>query len=186
MPTIGDAKRLVALSPEGARLLGAGVYRPCHQGRYNAAAEAALSDETVGYTPEERRLIAEFIEAEEEGPREFMLRVRLSDSERGMLERLATTAGLSMSEYVRQTALAGCEDEETVDTQPTYQFWCHQRSGERYAIRIEGGHVTGACGPLHYNEVEEELLPDYHYDDEPDLAEDIDANQDDYGLVEFS
>jgi len=110
MATIGDAKRLVALSPEGARLLGAGVYRPCHQGRYNAAAEAALRDEAAGYTQEERRLIAEFIEPEDDGPREFMLRVRMSDAERGTLERLATAAGLSMSEYVRQAVLGECED----------------------------------------------------------------------------
>lgn len=105
MPTIGDAKRLIALSPEGLRTLGAGVYKSCYQGRYNTAAEGALSDGTVSYTPEERRLIAEFIEPEEEGPREFMLRVRLSDGERGTLERLAAQAGLSMSEYVRQTVI---------------------------------------------------------------------------------
>lgn len=74
----------------------------------HAAAEGALSDGTVGYTPEERRLIASFIEPEEEGPREFMLRVRLSDAERGTLERLATAAGLNMSEYVRQTVLGEC------------------------------------------------------------------------------
>jgi hypothetical protein len=110
MVTIGDAKRLIALSPEGLRILGAGVYKPCYQGRYNAAAEGALSDGTVKYTPEERRLIAEFIEAESDSPREFMLRVRMSDAERGTLERLATAAGLSMSEYVRQTVLGECED----------------------------------------------------------------------------
>lgn len=109
MATIGNAKRLIALSPEGLRILGAGVYKPCFQGRYNAAAEGALSDGTVAYTPEERRLIASFIEPEEEGAREFMLRVRMSDTERGTLERLAASAGLSMSEYVRQTVLGECD-----------------------------------------------------------------------------
>lgn len=109
MPTISDAKQLIALSPEGLRILGAGVYRPCYQGRYNAAAEAALQDSTVGYTPDERRLIASFIEPEDDGLREFMLRVRMNESERGTLERLAAAAGLSMSEYVRQAILGECE-----------------------------------------------------------------------------
>lgn len=111
MATIGDAKRLIALSPDGLRILGAGVYKPCYQGRYNAAAEGALSDGAVAYTAEERRVIASFIEPEDESPREFMLRVRLSERERGTLERQAAAAGLNMSEYVRQAVLGECGED---------------------------------------------------------------------------
>ncbi len=60
--TITAAKRLIAAeSPEGLRLLGAGVSRPCSQDRYNRAAEAALSDATAHFTADERRLIASFM-----------------------------------------------------------------------------------------------------------------------------
>ena len=103
MTSLADAKRLIALSPEGLRILGAGVSRPCYAGRYNMAARLALEDATTDYTLGERRLIASFIEAEEdEAPREFMLRVRLTEPERARLATLAEAAGLSMSEHVRR------------------------------------------------------------------------------------
>ena len=98
---IENAKRLIALSPDGLRLLGAGVYRPCHQGRYNIAAEAALADGSTDYAADERRLIASYIEQDEES-RDAWLRVRLTDGEQQELRRLAEAAGLTMSEYVRR------------------------------------------------------------------------------------
>jgi hypothetical protein len=65
-----------------------------------------------------------------------------------------------------------------------YQFWSNIRSGETFAVRIEAGSVTGACGPLAYSDVSEDLLTQMHYDDSPDDAEAIDHNRDDYALVE--
>jgi hypothetical protein len=103
MATITDAKRLIALSSDGIRILGAGVSRSCYQGRYNAAARSALEDTATEYTATERRLIASFIEEEQDetAPREFVLHVRLNEVERADLARRAELAGISMSEWVR-------------------------------------------------------------------------------------
>jgi len=107
MSTLSDAKRLIALSSEGLRILGAGVSRPCYAGRYNMAARLALEDTTTQYTADERRLIASFIEGgDEEGTRGFMLRVRLTESERSELAERAEEAGTNMSEYVRRLVFA--------------------------------------------------------------------------------
>ena|SRR5450756_1496119 len=99
---INDAKRLIAgASIEGLRILGAGVSKPCYQGRYNLAATAALEDPKAVLTTEERRLIASFIEEEGEEARGFTLRVRLTESERDAIQAAAEKAGRTMSEYVR-------------------------------------------------------------------------------------
>jgi hypothetical protein len=66
-----------------------------------------------------------------------------------------------------------------------YQYWRHNRSGETFAVRIEAGRVTGACGPLHYGEVIEDLLPEMHYDDMPETSDTIDSHRADYALVEL-
>ena len=73
-----------------------------------------------------------------------------------------------------------------------YKFWAHTRSGEVYAVRLEGFRVTGARGPLplptaRLHRELERFLPYFHYDDDrdgPALADSIDADQDSYGLVE--
>ena len=108
MTTIEQAKRTIAAgSAEGMRLLGAGVYKPCYQGRYNIAAQAALSDPQAQFTPEERRLIASYIEGEGE-PESRMsdrLQIRISPTERALLESAAEAAGTNVSEYVRRAAL---------------------------------------------------------------------------------
>lgn len=104
MATIADAKRLIAASSlEGMRILGAGVSKPCFQGRYNAAAVAALADQLAELTADERRLIASFIEVEEDDPpRSFMLRVRLTPAEHDQLQAMADSeAGGDMSDLVR-------------------------------------------------------------------------------------
>lgn len=108
MSDINTAKRLMAsVSLEAAQILGAGVSRPCHAGRYNAAASAVLSDPTLDLTPEQRDLIASHIEGESEpGAREFMLRVRMSRDEWDALQASAEAVGQSMSEYVRAALAA--------------------------------------------------------------------------------
>jgi len=102
LATITDAKRLIALSPAGARILGSGLTRPCPQARYNAAAAAALQDANAGYSLEQRQIIASFIEPESEDARTVMLHVRLSERERQELAKRAEAAGCSLSEFVRQ------------------------------------------------------------------------------------
>ena len=70
-----------------------------------------------------------------------------------------------------------------------YEYWRHRRSGEVYAVRLSEDwlNVTGACGPLHYTDWRDEderilveRLPDYHYGDDPDLAETIDNDAESY------
>ena len=118
MTDINTAKRLMAsVSLEAAQILGAGVSRPCHAGRYNAAASAVLSDPTLDLAPDQRELIASHIEGESEpGAREYMLRVRMSRDEWDELKARAYAAGLSMSEYVRVRAV-----EDAVATVPVAQ-----------------------------------------------------------------
>ena len=107
MTDIAEAKRLIAVaSTDGMRLLGAGVYRHCSQARYNDAATAALNDPAAGLSPEERRLIAAFIEGEDpESRMGYTLRVRLNEGERVWLGALAKEAGVSLSEYARRAML---------------------------------------------------------------------------------
>jgi len=53
---------------------------------------------------------------------------------------------------------------QSEDGRTEYQFWNAPKSGETYAVEVDaGGFVVGICGPLHYDEVKAELLPDYHY-----------------------
>ena len=106
MTTIEQAKRTIAAgSAEGLRLLGAGVYKPCAQVRYNIAAQAALSDPQAEFTSEERRLIASFIEGEPESRMSDRLQIRISPTERAQLQSAAEAAGTNVSEYVRRAAL---------------------------------------------------------------------------------
>ena len=108
MTDIAQAKRLIAgHSMEGARLLGAGVSKPCYSGRYNIAAQAALSDPDAGLTPAERSLVASYIEAEGGETRDDRLQIRVSQSERARLQMAAEAAGTNVSEYVRRRALEG-------------------------------------------------------------------------------
>jgi hypothetical protein len=144
MATIQDAKRLIALSPEGLRILGAGVSRPCFAGRFNAAAQAALSDGATDYTAEERRLIAEFIESEEGESRDYMLRVRLSDDERAELARRAAQAGTNMSEYVRRQVLA-----EPATTECIYCGRTVSGTGEEPTPAVADDDAWAALAPQH-------------------------------------
>ncbi len=121
------------------------------------------------------------------------LHMRLKVTDRALLERLADRYGMTESGLIRWAIRYLDEHGPMQGKGETpmvleFQFWYHKSSGERYAVRLQDSHVTGACGPLHYSEVKEELLRDFHYDDDhdtPALADSIDANQDDYGLVEF-
>jgi DNA replication initiation complex subunit (GINS family) len=106
MSDITTAKRLIAAnSVEGARLLGAGVSRPIYQGRYNLAAAAALADTEAQLTPEERRLIAEYITDESNEVRSRSIQVRVTDDELANIRTNAEAAGQTVSDYLRTRAL---------------------------------------------------------------------------------
>lgn len=103
---LNAAKRLIAAaSREGARILGAGVSKPCAQARYNHAAVAALMDPAANYSQDERRLIGSFIQ-EGGGHLGAPLSIRLDAGQRAALESGARAAGLSISEYARAQLVA--------------------------------------------------------------------------------
>lgn len=74
---------------------------PIVQMRYQQVVQMALANDT-DWTPSERAIIAEPLEATEESGRSFMLRVRLTENERAELQSKADAASTSISEYVRQ------------------------------------------------------------------------------------
>ena len=62
------------------------------------------------------------------------------------------------------------------------QLWRHTRTGEVYAVELDGATVTGACGPLDYVEQRKDMLPHMPYD--PELGATLDATQAAYVLAE--
>lgn len=102
--TIEQAVRvLMAHSLEAAHALGRRTpASPIFQTVYNRVAAQVLSDPQSDLAPDERRLVASHITvATEDEPRAFMLRVRLTESERADLQHMAEAANMDMSEYVR-------------------------------------------------------------------------------------
>lgn len=64
------------------------------------------------------------------------------------------------------------------------QIWQHSKSGERYVVTVdEAGMVIEAAGPLHHSEIADVL---YHgFNDDPEVAEGLNAEPDDYILLGF-
>lgn len=102
-----DALKLIIAKSEDAMqeavrtLQAINANSPVVQQRYNHVVEIALADPYAMFTPEERAIIAAPLATSESETRDYTLRIRVSEYERGMLERLADEAGVTMSEYVR-------------------------------------------------------------------------------------
>ncbi len=62
-----------------------------------------------------------------------------------------------------------------------HQLWQHRRTGEVYAVEVDGVTVAGACGPLDYVEQRADMLKQMPYDSELGTA--IDAEQTAYVLA---
>jgi hypothetical protein len=75
---------------------------PILQQRYNRCVELALGDPEAEFTPDERGILAEYLESNEGDSRDFTLRVRLTGDERADLSAAAGAEGISLSEYVRK------------------------------------------------------------------------------------
>jgi hypothetical protein len=69
--------------------------------RYLFVLDLAFSDSQATFTPEERAALVDLAEPVRSGPRDYTLRVRLTEAEQSALQRLADEAGTSLSEYVR-------------------------------------------------------------------------------------
>ena len=74
---------------------------PVTQLRYNQAVQIALNDPNAYWEPEERALLASHLGTGDMDSRDFMLRVRLTETERLALQDAADAAGENMSDYVR-------------------------------------------------------------------------------------
>jgi len=64
---------------------------------------------------------------------------------------------------------------------PLHQLWRHRRTGEVYAVLLDGTTVKGACGPLDCIEQRRDLLRSMPYEAEPGAA--IDGDQTSYVLA---
>jgi hypothetical protein len=73
---------------------------PIAQARYRVALSVALNDPDAHFSPDERQILADAV-APDEGSRDYMLRVRLTEAEEARLKRMAGEAGMDVSEYVR-------------------------------------------------------------------------------------
>lgn len=107
MDIVEALKIIIARSPNAAeeaiRAIAAARNRsPVLQIRYLTVLTRALADPQASFSAEERELLSSAIEAPESESRDFMLRVRLTDSERAELQMAADQSGISMSEYVRK------------------------------------------------------------------------------------
>lgn len=105
-----EALRIIIAKSERAAPLALHTMRvarvqPSSAGRYYAQAlQAALTDPNAVFTPEERQVLAEAIPNDDgmDVTRSFTLRIRLTESERAELQRLADEVGQTMSEYARR------------------------------------------------------------------------------------
>ncbi len=115
-PIMIDALRIIiAGSPEAARLAAqtmraimAGGPKTAVQQRYNWVAELALSDPQAEFTREQRTLIAglmEFPGSDSDDRRGTNLVVRITETERAVLQAEAEAEGVTVSQLVRSRLL---------------------------------------------------------------------------------
>jgi hypothetical protein len=108
--TITDALRMIAsrapsVSQEAARALLI-TSQAARQVRYDSVAQVALGDTDAGWSADERALIVSLMAGREPGEtRGSWLQVRVSPTERALIEARANEAGVSVSEFIRRIAL---------------------------------------------------------------------------------
>lgn len=66
----------------------------------------------------------------------------------------------------------------------TYEYRIFLPRCETYAIRYTGSTLTGAYGPLEYDEVQVNALPNYSYEEQTDTVEWVRANFSDFAPFE--
>lgn len=109
MDTVSTLKLIVARSPDAMReALGAIKAKqsgsPMAARRAERAASLALEDGAANWTPAERAALAELLGAGSPGePRTLDIRIRVNASEKGDVQQAADEAGLSVSNYIRQS-----------------------------------------------------------------------------------
>lgn len=110
MDTVSTLKLIVARSPDAMReALGAIKAQqsgsPMAARRAERAASLALEDGAANWTPAERAALAELLGAGSQGgaPRTLDIRIRVNASEKCDVQQAADEAGLSVSDYIRQS-----------------------------------------------------------------------------------
>jgi hypothetical protein len=71
-------------------------------------------------------------------------------------------------EHEKSTAILEAAAEKAEEK---YEFWRHSRSGEVYAVKVVGGKVASAVGPLSQKEMRTVPLPDFDFAN-PDAVKD--------------
>lgn len=67
----------------------------------------------------------------------------------------------------------------------TNQYWQHKTSGDTYAVQVdESGAVVGACGPLYFRERTQENIDDFNFNNDQEVADDLNDDQDSYRLAD--
>lgn len=106
MDMIDALRIIVAKSPNAASqamttIAALGNNSPMAQQRYNMVVQIALNDPSANFTDAERAVLAENLDITGNSQRTFMLRVRLTETERAELQKLADESGQTMSDYAR-------------------------------------------------------------------------------------
>ncbi len=74
---------------------------PIIQQRYNRVVELAFGDNMADFTPEERQLIADYVEADDVESKSEVIRFRCTPTEKEQIKTMADEAGMDISEYLR-------------------------------------------------------------------------------------
>ena len=106
MDIIEACRIIISRSPNAAEeairtISAARNNSPVLQTRYLNTLQRALADPQAEFTREERETLSMSIGDVKIEGRDYMLRIRLTDSEHDALESAASAAGITMSDYAR-------------------------------------------------------------------------------------
>ena len=105
MSMIEALRTIAAVSKKHAGEATKAIRTDSESGRqimFNMIAQSVLADEAIELSNEDRRLISSFITEDNEGGRDYTLRIRLNARERFGIENLAEELEITVSDLVRQ------------------------------------------------------------------------------------
>lgn len=74
---------------------------PIVQQRYNRVVELAFGDQQADFTPEERRLIADYVKADDAESKSEVIRFRCTPTEKEQIKTMADNANKDVSDFLR-------------------------------------------------------------------------------------
>jgi hypothetical protein len=123
----GEATKAIRTDSESSRQI-----------MFNTIAESVLADEAIELSNEERRLVSSFITEDNEGGRDYTMRVRLNARERLIIESLASKNNMTVSDLVRQIFLA-IGKVDGVDERAELVYTILNNPGELEKLAFMGG-----------------------------------------------